>query len=169
MNTALRRIAVPTRIDGRQLTDADNALAANWGYQDKRGAVMPGQGRAVERSAYDADEAASFTTGAPALDLTPEQVVALLGESTFDVWLNGNACWRNIPAKVWRYKIGGYQVIKKWLSYRELGVLGRALRPEEVGYVQEMARQIAAILLMGPALDASYAACKADPYSWPRD
>src|SRR4051812_18117109 len=31
---------------------------------------------------------------------------------------------------------GGYQVIRKWLSYCEQGVLGRALRPEEVGYVQ---------------------------------
>jgi hypothetical protein len=27
--------------------------------------------------------------------------------------------WRNIPTKVWGYHIGGYQVIKKWLSYRE--------------------------------------------------
>jgi hypothetical protein len=59
-------------------------------------------------------------------------------------------------------------VIKKWLSYREHGVLGRALRPDEVGYVQEIARRIAAILLLGPALDACYAACKANPYLWPR-
>lgn len=56
----------------------------------------------------------------------------------------------------------------KWLSYREHGVLGPVLRPGEVGYVQEMARRIAAILLMGPALDASYAAVKADPWPWPR-
>jgi len=33
--------------------------------------------------------------------------------------INEVANWRNIPAKVWSYYIGGYQVIKKWLSYRE--------------------------------------------------
>ena len=26
---------------------------------------------------------------------------------------------------LWSYKLGGCQVIKKWLSYREQGVLGR--------------------------------------------
>ena len=33
---------------------------------------------------------------------------------------------------MWSYKLGGYQVLKKWLSYRERGVLNRPLRPEEV-------------------------------------
>ena len=34
-------------------------------------------------------------------------------------------------ANVWSYKLGGYQVLKKRLSYRERGVLGRPLTPEE--------------------------------------
>jgi predicted helicase len=163
---ALRCIGVPMRADDRQLTDTDNALAANWGYHDGRGAVMPGQGRAVERSSYDSTEVSAFAAGGPALNLASDEVVALLGETTYDVWLNGDAYWRNVPAEVWRFKIGGYQVIKKWLSYREHDLLGRPLRQEEVSYVQEMARRIAAILLMGPTLNASYAACKANPYSW---
>jgi hypothetical protein len=162
----LRRIGVPVRADGRQLTDADNALAANWGYHDGRGAVMPGQGRAIERSSYDPNEMSTFTAGGPALDLAAEEIIALLGETTYDVWLNGAAYWRNVPAEVWRFKIGGYQVIKKRLSYRERDVLGRPLRQDEVSYVQEMARRVAAILLMGPMLNASYAACKTNPYSW---
>ena len=38
-----------------------------------------------------------------------------------------DAFWRNIPATVWTYNLGGYQVLKKWLSYREHDVsLGRA-------------------------------------------
>lgn len=65
-----------------------------------------------------------------------------------------------------RYKLGGYQVIKKWLSYREKSVLGRALRYDEVLCVTEMARRIAAILLMGPELDASYRAVVADAIDW---
>ena len=36
-----------------------------------------------------------------------------------DLYLNDASYWRNVPARVWDYTIGGYQVIKKWLSYRE--------------------------------------------------
>jgi hypothetical protein len=70
---------------------------------------------------------------------------------------------------VWDCAIGGYQVIKKWLSYRELGLLGRALTVDEIRYVAEMARRIAAILLLQPSLDANYRAVVADTYPWPRD
>ncbi len=45
-----------------------------------------------------------------------------LGETTFDVFPNDVAFWRNVPAKMWAYTLGGYQVMKKWLSYREAGV-----------------------------------------------
>jgi hypothetical protein len=47
-------------------------------------------------------------------------------------------------------------VIKKWLSYREKALLGRSLMVDEVRDVTAMARRIAAILLLAPALDASY-------------
>ena len=83
-----------------------------------------------------------------------------LGERTCDVYLNDNAYWKNIPARVWDYTIGGYQVIKKWLSYRELELLGRPLTPEEAREVMNMARRIAAIVLLEPALDANYQAVK---------
>jgi hypothetical protein len=39
---------------------------------------------------------------------------------------------------------------------------------KEARYVQEMARRIAATLLLGPALDANYQAVVADTYAWPR-
>jgi len=64
--------------------------------------------------------------------------------------------WTNVPANVWTYTLGGYQVIKKWLSYRERVILGRALKPEEVAYASVMIRRIAAILLLSPVLDANY-------------
>ena len=72
-----------------------------------------------------------------------------------------------MPSGVWNCYIGGYQVIKKWLSYREGDLLGRGLTPEEARYVTEMARRIAAILLLGPKLDANYEAVKASCYPWP--
>src|SRR6266487_5712767 len=36
--------------------------------------------------------------------------------------------------------LGGYQVIKNWLSYRESAVLGRGLKPDETAYVSEIVR-----------------------------
>jgi hypothetical protein len=83
-----------------------------------------------------------------------------------DIYLNANVMWTNVPIKVWQYKLGGYQVIKKWLSYRETAILGRPLKPDEVAYVSEMVRRIAAILLLSAALDANYTASKADAVEW---
>ena len=66
--------------------------------------------------------------------------------TTFDIYLNGEAFWSNVPASVWNYRLGGYQVLEKWLSYREYGVLGRVLREGEVQHFADTARRIAAIL-----------------------
>ncbi len=129
-------IAVPATVDGRNMTGDDFTLTAGWGHYGTGDAVMPGQGRIVERE-YTADERAALVG---ATGRSP-----LHGHTTFDVYLNGNAYWRNVPAAVWRYKLGGYQVLKKWLSYRERPILGRALTPEEVLYFAEVARRIAAI------------------------
>lgn len=50
------------------------------------------------------------------------------GKATFDVYLNASAFWRNAPTAVWLFQLGGYQVLKKWLSYRESAIIGRSLR-----------------------------------------
>ena len=41
--------------------------------------------------------------------------------------MNDTTRWKDVPVDVWNYTLGGYQVLKKWLSYREKQVLGRAL------------------------------------------
>ena len=122
--------------------------------------------KVVERN-YTAVERAAVTDGAKVLGLSAKLAFAHLGEKTYDVYLNDTAHWANIPAKVWDYTIGGYQVIKKWLSYREAKILGRALTKEEVREVRDMARRIAAILLLEPALDANYQAVKSHAFPWP--
>ena len=127
-------IAVPAKSDGRNMTGDDFALTAGWGHYGSGDAVMPGQGRIVER-AYTPDERAVLDDSIPTL-----------GETTFDIYLNTRACWRNVPAAVWTYKLGGYQVLKKWLSYRERPILERPLSPEEVQHFTDTARRIAAIL-----------------------
>ena len=127
---------------------------------------MPGRGRLVER-AYTDEELAAFREGLADLGLTFEQLMACLGGTCVDVYLNDLAYWRCVPKRVWTYTIGGYQVMKKWLSYRERPLLGRDLTVDEARYVTEMARRIAAILLLEPALDANYERVKADTYTWP--
>ena len=67
---------------------------------------------------------------------------------------------------MWEYTISGYAVIKKWLSYREKRLLGRSLAVEEARYVSETLRRIAALLLMGPALDQNYIAVTENLVTW---
>jgi len=63
---------------------------------------------------------------------------------------------------VWSYYIGGYQVIKKWLSYREKSLLGRGLTMDETLYIREMTRRLAALVMLGPELDTNYQAVKSE-------
>ena len=109
-------IAVPTTIDGQPMQPNDFNLTAGWGHFGANQAVMPGQGKVVRR-----------------------------GEMV-DVYLNDRAYWRDVPIEVWEYRLGGYQVLKKWLSYRESKVLGRGLEVSEVAWWSEVARRVAALL-----------------------
>jgi hypothetical protein len=140
-------------------SDLENALklTAGWGYRGQGSTVMPGQGLSPERP-WSAVEREKLTALAAAESLTLKDALALLGESCVEVHLNGESFWSAIPINVWNYTLGGYQVLKKWLSYRELPLLGRPLHSEEAAYFSQVVRRIAAILLLGPALDASYQA-----------
>jgi hypothetical protein len=162
----LRPVAVATRVGGGSLKNTELSLTAGWGHAGKGGITMPGKGKLLERD-YSPAERKAILEGARSLGLSEKVALQHLGETTYDVHLNDVALWANIPSKVWDYTIGGYQVIKKWLSYREQPLLGRALTIDEVRYVQEMARRIAAILLLQPALDANYESIKQHTFPWP--
>ncbi|HVS88612.1 MAG TPA: type ISP restriction/modification enzyme [Candidatus Acidoferrum sp.] len=166
VRSELKPMAVTARVGGGSLREIDLALTAGWGHAGKEGVTMPGKGKLVERP-YSESELDAIKQGAKALGLSEKEALAQLGESTCDVYLNDVAYWSNIPSRVWDYTIGGYQVIKKWLSYREEPLLGHPLTKDEVRYVQEMARRIAAILLLQPALDANYESSKRHAFIWP--
>jgi hypothetical protein len=141
IRTDLRHIAVISHVGGGDLNPAAGELAvtAGWGYL-MGVATMPGQGRLTELET---------------------------GESlAYDVYLNDVAYWHNVPADVWEYTLGGYQVLKKWLSYREKRVLGRDLKPEEARTFTAIARRIAAILNLHPELDANYSRITQNVYAW---
>ena len=135
----------------RQWRRRELDVTAGWGHAGKGGICMPGKGK--------------YEVGAQ----KKERLKKAFGEETLDVYLNDVAYWANVPRCVWDYYIGGYQVIKKWLSYREESILGRAIKPDEAREVMNMARRIAALILMQPDLDANYEAVKADAWPWPHD
>jgi hypothetical protein len=147
----LRAIAPFARIGGGHidLHAGDLDLTVGWGHIGKDDVCMPGKGKVEVRSTKD------------------EKQRKLFGEKTLDIHLNNVACWANIPEPVWNFYIGGYQVIKKWLSYREKSILGRGLRLEEAEYLTEMARRLASLVLLQPELDANYEAVKSDTWHWP--
>jgi hypothetical protein len=167
VRSELRRMGNIARVGGGVLNpDAgDLALTVGWGHAGKGGITMPGSGKLEERE-YSGEELAAIEEGASVLGVAVEQVLAHLGDSTYDIYLNDRAYWRNVPSGVWKYTIGGYQVVKKWISYREQNLLGRPLRDDEARYVTEMIRRIAAILLLEPALNANYEAVKAAAFLW---
>jgi predicted ATP-dependent Lon-type protease len=125
-------------------------VTVGWGHAGQGGVCMPGAGKVEVRGQDD------------------ETLRRAFGDEMLDVYLNEHAYWSNVPKAVWEYRIGGYQVVKKWLSYREKALLGRGLKVEEAEYVTEMVRRIGALILMQPELDGNYEVVKADTYPWPQ-
>ena len=168
VESIFRTIGVLAKVGGGSLNVDAGELAVNagWGHAGKDGVTMPAKGRIVQRP-YEAAELDAISQAAKARGFSQQQALELLGQDTRDVYLNDKAYWRNVPAKVWEYFIGGYQVIKKWLSYREQELLGRPLTSDEAREVMSMARRLSAIVLMQPALDENYRRTAASAYAWP--
>src|SRR5262249_1511618 len=97
-----KSLGVLTAVTGTELDPqrGDLAVVAGWGHSGKDGVTMPAKGTVKERP-----------------------------DGALDIYLNDKAYWANVPRTVWDYRLGGYQVIKKWLSYREKELLGRDLEP----------------------------------------
>jgi len=108
--------------------EVNYSINAGWGHHSQGDVVMPGRGHLT------------------------------VGDNAYDVYLNETTYWRHVPTHVWEYTIGGYQVLKKWLSYREASVLGRSLHPDETREFMHIARRIAALLALEPQLDENYRA-----------
>jgi hypothetical protein len=82
------------------------------------------------------------------------------------VHINDNAYWSCIPLSAWEFKIGGHQVLKKWLSYREQSVIGRALSVEEVREFSNLARRLTRIVTLGGVLDENYVRARDHSFLW---
>ncbi|MHB8463041.1 MAG: hypothetical protein ACYDA1_10365 [Vulcanimicrobiaceae bacterium] len=132
----------------------DLGVNVGWGRRSRNG-IVGGKGKIVawrdgERLTLDEDSLADAE-----------------GNIVLDVFINENVYWKNIPHTTWFHLIAGYQVLKKWLSYREESVLERKLLVDEVREFSDIARRITAILAMGSDLDKNYIAIKQKTYNFP--
>ena len=132
------------------------AITAKWGKLSTDGSVWLDHGQLASRP-YSAEECAAIEAGALDREIHAGAAFAALGADTRDIYLNHSVYWRNVPVQVWHYTIGGYQVLKKWLSYRESSILGRELAYGEVEEFTQMVRRLTALCLLGSKLNRNYA------------
>jgi hypothetical protein len=144
------------------ISATDLRVTAGWGRLDSEGRVSPGQGRYERRKWTDA-ECALLREGFGKAGLDDSRALELLGDPV-DVYLNNSTFWRGVPEHVWDYFIGGYQVVKKWLSYREQSILGRQLKPDEAREITAMVRRLSALVLLTDRLDENYRVTRDDVY-----
>lgn len=149
------------RSDGRAAQPSLGHLdiTVQWGIVQKSGAVMPGRGK-LERRPFTEAERTGLGESADSLG------------AACDVYLNDGTYWACIPERVWEFKIGGFQVLKKWLSYREHGtaqnpsLLGRGLTVAEARDFTALAQRLTAVVLLAPALDENYQNAIAHTWPW---
>lgn len=95
-----------------------------------------------------------------------EAVDETWGAKTGDLFLNDRIYLKNVPERVWRYELGGYPVMKKWLGYRDSGRRpGRPLTLDELDHLRGMALRIAALLCLHADLDRAYEKALEDPFT----
>jgi hypothetical protein len=127
-----KALAVVHRVGGGNVKEKD--LVVEYTYY---GAAT---GRWVERPPADSEP------------LRPEW-----GHSTGDLYLNENVFLANVPSQVWRYEMGGYPVIKKWLGYRQANRRdNEPLTLQELDDLRGVVLRVAALLTLRPKLDAAY-------------
>jgi hypothetical protein len=111
LKAGLAELAVPR--------GTDRALTAGWGHAqvNKNGSqiVMPGSGHVTERAWTRAEHAALHVI-AKRYDMDFDVLLVLIGPVAIDVQQNNTSKWEAVPSRVWEYTLGGYQVLKKWLS-----------------------------------------------------
>jgi predicted helicase len=73
------------------------------------------------------------------------------------VYINPEKWFTGIPSEVWEYRIGGYQVVEKWLKDRK----GRTLSSEEVAHYTRVVTAITETISIQRFLDDLFAEVEA--------
>jgi hypothetical protein len=90
----------------------------------------------------------------------------VVGLAAGDLYINDRVFFRNVPEGVWRYELGGYPVLKKWLGYRDARRRNnRPLSLHEKDHFRSMVQRIAALLSLHHRLNELYEAAAADAWT----
>ena len=147
------------------VSNTELTLNAGWGSRDSKGRISPGNGKTDIRD-WTETEKDALRQGFVIENIEESRGFALLGRAV-DIHLNDTTFWRGVPEATWQYVIGGYRVIKKWLSYREEAIMARPLTKNEAREVTAMVRRLTALILLNDKLNANYSACRDNSYDWP--
>jgi hypothetical protein len=70
------------------------------------------------------------------------------------IWINKAQSFKPVPQSVWNFRVGGYQVLDKYLKSRR----GRALSLDEINHVARVADSLAFTIDLMAKIDAAYRA-----------
>lgn len=88
------------------------------------------------------------------------------GDATGDLYLNEGVFLSHVPEEIWKYELGGYPVLKKWLGYRQEDCRGGVPSSlQELDYFRGMIMRIAAVLILHSRLDECYERASQDAFS----
>ena len=144
-----------------QTGGGDFKITAGWGRLNENGAVMPGHGSTTRQDFSDAEEALLRSIASWA-QCSEASLQAIIAQGAQHIHLNPGTFFASVPTAAWEYKIGGFLVLKKWLSYRDYSVSNRSLDTTEARLFQNMVIRLTIIALLGDRLDANYRAAKDD-------
>ena len=143
--TDLPNVGNIRKADGTQVdASRDLDVRAQWGIRQPAG-IFPSHGKVTTHDHESGEQTAQSVTFGPAVD----------------IWLNATTCWSAVPLAAWSFKIGGFRVLAKWLSYREHGsvaapILGRPLDKTEVREFTSLVQRLTAVTLLESELDDVY-------------
>lgn len=98
--------------------------------------------------------------------LGDEQGLPAWGERTGDLYISETVFFANVPEAVWRFELGGYPVLKKWLGYRQANRRHNTpISADERRWFRSMVQRIAALGALYPVLDELYSEASEDAFT----
>jgi hypothetical protein len=83
-----------------------------------------------------------------------------------DLYVADEVFFANVLEAVWKYELGGYPVLKKWLGYRQADRRdGQPLTADERRWFKSIVQRVAALLTLSARLDELYSLASENAYT----
>ena len=97
---------------------------------------------------------------------TSDEPHSAWGDQTGDLYISEEVFFANVPEVVWKYELGGYPVLKKWLGYRQSDRRdGQPLTAGERRWFRSVVQRIAALLTLSSRLDELHSAASENAFT----